>query len=340
MNIRVDLTTPIKDGTEVVFRSPVDCSQITGLIVYVTENGNTTSQEFALADAHGNNVGDIDHLFAENVVVKVILDVAHSMAFVQNADTNAYLEGRFADIIDKFCPTVTESGYLLQFSPFEGTSMVVACEVDNVVTICGKNLYDRATYQFVEKAGYVRIDSGVFYSNANYRVTDYIPVAHLEGKTINLSHIPGGTSPGMAFYRYLPIDDADVKVACIGGGKGNNIEVPSGASYMRFTVNAGDADADIQIELGSAFTGYERYTDKTVDDHLTEYPIETTALNGTNTVFCLREYYNTFVDSELEHRRVVASQNVTVTYKADPTALITKLMQTVFPKPTMTIEEE
>ena len=98
-NIRVDLNCPIKDGTEVVFRSPVDCSQVTGLIVYYPgENGNTTSKEFAFADAHGNNVGDIDHLFAENVAVKVILDDTTSMAFVQNADTNAYLEGRFADL--------------------------------------------------------------------------------------------------------------------------------------------------------------------------------------------------------------------------------------------------
>ena len=99
MNIRVDLNTSIKDGTEVVFRSPVDCSQVTGLKVYYPgEDGNTTSQEFAFADANGNNVGDIDHLFAENVAVKVILDVTASMAFVQNADTNAYLEGRFQDI--------------------------------------------------------------------------------------------------------------------------------------------------------------------------------------------------------------------------------------------------
>ena len=101
MNIRVDLNTPIKDGTEVVFRSPVDCSQITGLIVYYPENGNTVSTEFAFADAHGNNVGDIDHLFAENVVVKVILDVTTGMAFVQNADTNAYLESRFAEMARK-----------------------------------------------------------------------------------------------------------------------------------------------------------------------------------------------------------------------------------------------
>lgn len=97
MNIRVDLTTPIKDGAEVVFRSPVDCSQVTGLIVYHNEE----SKEFAFTDAHGNNVGDVDHLFAENVVVKVILDVAAGMAFVQNADTNAYLEQRFRDLEDQ-----------------------------------------------------------------------------------------------------------------------------------------------------------------------------------------------------------------------------------------------
>ena len=95
MNIRVDLNYPIQDGTEVVFRSPVDCSQVTGLKLYYPENGVTASKEFAFADAHGNNVGDIDHLFAENVAVKVILDVTTGMAFVQNADTNAYIESTF-----------------------------------------------------------------------------------------------------------------------------------------------------------------------------------------------------------------------------------------------------
>lgn len=101
MNIIVDLNYPIKDGTEVVFRSPVDCSQVKGLLVNYQDNGPCT-KEFALADAHGNNVGDINNLFAENVVVKVILDVKNSMAFVQNADTNAYLEGKFAYIMSHF----------------------------------------------------------------------------------------------------------------------------------------------------------------------------------------------------------------------------------------------
>ena len=102
-NIRVDVGSIIRDGTAVAFRSPVDCSQVTGLIVYYPDmDGNETATEFAFADAHGNNVGDIDHLFAENVVVKVILDVTSGMAFVQNADTNAYLEGRFNELDNVF----------------------------------------------------------------------------------------------------------------------------------------------------------------------------------------------------------------------------------------------
>lgn len=101
MNIRVDLNCPIANGTEVVFRSPVDCSKVTGLIVYYQNDENTASKEFIFADAHGNNVGDIVHLFAKDAVVKVILDITQGKAFVQNADTNAYLEETFAKKVDK-----------------------------------------------------------------------------------------------------------------------------------------------------------------------------------------------------------------------------------------------
>ena len=104
-NIRVDINETIKDGSEIVFRSPADCSAITGLIVYyVAEDGAAASKEFVLSDAHGHNVGDIDHLFAENVVVKVILDVTHGMAYVQNADTNAYIERTFIKSVNGVTP--------------------------------------------------------------------------------------------------------------------------------------------------------------------------------------------------------------------------------------------
>ena len=143
MNIRVDLNTPIKDGMDVVFRSPVDCSQITGLILYY----NGESKEFAFADAHGNDVGHIDNLFAENAVVKVILDLDTNMAFVQNADTNAYLEGRFAslpmEIIDKLCPSFSESGSVVTCEPVEGYPLTVTAEEGATqITRCGKNLFN------------------------------------------------------------------------------------------------------------------------------------------------------------------------------------------------------
>ena len=117
-NIRVDLDYMINDGSSVVFRSPCDCTEITGLIVYyIAADGKQTSKEFALADAHGENVGDIPHLFAENVVVKVILDVTSGMAFVQNADTNAYLEGRFAELEEQMQNTSGGSGIHIDTEP-------------------------------------------------------------------------------------------------------------------------------------------------------------------------------------------------------------------------------
>ena len=95
MNVRVDLSTPIYDGMEVVFKAPCDAAQVTGLNLYYPKDGVQESQQFAFADANANDVGDIDALFAAGAVVKVILDLETHMAFIQNADTNSYLEERF-----------------------------------------------------------------------------------------------------------------------------------------------------------------------------------------------------------------------------------------------------
>ena len=100
-NIKVTVDYTILNGQPLTFKSPADCSQITGLVVSYQEGGKNKSKTFQFADAHGNNVGDID-LFAANVLVKVILDVEASRAYVQNADTNAYLEGELAK---KYSPT-------------------------------------------------------------------------------------------------------------------------------------------------------------------------------------------------------------------------------------------
>lgn len=162
MNIRVDFNKPIQDGTEVIFRSPVDCSQVTGLIVYYTgEAGDTASMEFAFADAHGNNVGDIDHLFAENVVVKVILDVSTGMAFVQNADTNAYIERTFVKTVNNIAPDEAgnvNTGGLLVVTKQDGDYMSHTSEEINDHIIKGGTAILR-----VEKYG-VLVDLPVCYN--------------------------------------------------------------------------------------------------------------------------------------------------------------------------------
>lgn len=321
MNIRVDLTTPIKDGTEVVFRSPVDCSQITGLIVYVTENGNTTSQEFALADAHGNNVGDIDHLFAENVVVKVILDVAHSMAFVQNADTNAYLEGRFADIIDKLCPSFKKTGNVVQCEPVEGSLLTIrTIDEDTTAVVIGKNIYNKANYPMTKNI-MIRHVSGAEYTSTSFSATkDFIPIGYIYDEktplTISIKHAPndtvgGNTNAGLAFY--------DIEKRYISGTSKAQAVVPDGAVFMRFSIDSDFVD-EAQIEIGTSVTDYEAYRERTAEGPVAKIP----AFKGINNVYsrCNDESFA-----------------VTVEGKADPVVMIEKLMQAVFPA-TISISNE
>lgn len=103
MNIRIDLDHIPMDGETVSFKAPCNASEITGLIIYYkNESNNTVSQEFTLNDANGADIGSIDNIFAEGAIVKVILDTGLNNAFVQNPDTNDYLEKELAK---KYSPT-------------------------------------------------------------------------------------------------------------------------------------------------------------------------------------------------------------------------------------------
>lgn len=94
--IRIDLEATVINGQALTFKSPADCTDITGLIIYYPEGNTTTSKNFKFVDAHGVDVGSgTISLFAANALVKVVLDTDSGKAYVQNADTNAYLEGKF-----------------------------------------------------------------------------------------------------------------------------------------------------------------------------------------------------------------------------------------------------
>lgn len=98
-NIKATVDYPINDGVEVIFRSPLDYSNITGLTVcYPGMNGEMTSHNFTFVDAHCNDVTDMGELFKTGALVKVMVDLTNSYAFILNADTNGYIENKFSNI--------------------------------------------------------------------------------------------------------------------------------------------------------------------------------------------------------------------------------------------------
>jgi hypothetical protein len=65
------------------------------------------SKVFTFKDAHKNELTGIDNLFAAGAYVKVILDVNNASAYIQNADTNAYIERTFAKTVNGVTPDST-----------------------------------------------------------------------------------------------------------------------------------------------------------------------------------------------------------------------------------------
>lgn len=94
-NIKISVNHAIRDGFAFTFHTPCSCADVDGVVV---EHSNG-SDRFEFKDAHGNSLTDIGNLFAPGVLLKVILDVTNSSAYIQNADTNSYLENKFKSVM-------------------------------------------------------------------------------------------------------------------------------------------------------------------------------------------------------------------------------------------------
>lgn len=99
-NISVVLEKPISDGSKLKFRTPCESTLIEGLEVKTPAKDGigTVIKKFVFKDAHGAELCGFGNLFVGGVLIEVLLDVTHGVAFIQNADTNSYVEGVKSDI--------------------------------------------------------------------------------------------------------------------------------------------------------------------------------------------------------------------------------------------------
>lgn len=99
--VRVDVSNTISNGYELIFKAPCDYSEVDGLRVYYPEkSGKKVSSDFIFKDVFGNDLTDLDTLFTEGVYVKTILNVSESIAYIENAGTNKYLEEKLSKCVE------------------------------------------------------------------------------------------------------------------------------------------------------------------------------------------------------------------------------------------------
>lgn len=210
MNVRVNLNYPIYDGAEIVFKAPCDASEVTGLIVYYPGDAGVVSSEFAFADAHASDLGNIDALFKAGAVVKVIIDTDTNKAFVQNAVTNAYLEERFAGIGGGGGSTVIVT--LVGLGKASHTSLQIAELLKNGhnVLFCNGTYYSLdVARDSVARFSAVSDDGSVdLYEINNAGEVEYFFLELTGGGSVDLSN-------------YYTKEEVDQKVETGGNGGGN-----------------------------------------------------------------------------------------------------------------------
>ena len=96
--LKVTITEPLLDGMDIRFKAPCDCDAVESLTVAYHENNEATSKVFTFRDAHCNDLTGLGNLFAEGAYIKVLLDTTNDYAYIQNADTNKYIEDLIGDI--------------------------------------------------------------------------------------------------------------------------------------------------------------------------------------------------------------------------------------------------
>lgn len=88
--IKVTSKCELYDGMSITFNTPCDSTTVDG----VTVSCKGTTQSFTFRDTHGNPLENQSDLFSEGAYIKAVLDTTRGYAYLQNADTNGYLEAK------------------------------------------------------------------------------------------------------------------------------------------------------------------------------------------------------------------------------------------------------
>lgn len=124
--INLTLEHTIVSGETITFEAPCDCTAVDGIRVtypVVNEDGSLSeaTAEFCFRDAHCNDLAGLGNLFAEGAVVKAVLRTETGCAYIQNGDTNGYLEGRINTLAGKStisAVTLSASGWANSSAPY------------------------------------------------------------------------------------------------------------------------------------------------------------------------------------------------------------------------------
>lgn len=113
-SIEHSLNHPLRDGESIKFKANCSSSEATDLkIIYPTDDDGTLETEtFVFKDAHGNDLSRMADVFLAGAYVEVIIDTSEKAAFIQNGDTNGYLEAKMAGLEPvSSSVTLTASGW-------------------------------------------------------------------------------------------------------------------------------------------------------------------------------------------------------------------------------------
>lgn len=288
------------DSSGAVFESVTVISGFAEQYLVVVDNDyNTTiNNEVFRVDLIADETESTEKTWSsKKITSEITSEIKASASSVTIAYKNAIAEAEeagFKKAVEAFCPEFSKSARLVQCYPLTDYPYSVVLyttddeQLDGGLVVCGKNLYNKTAYP-LDIIGYPYSNTtatGTFAQSSSYKRTEFIPVSHLRGQTIVLSHCPNATNPGMCFYTRIPnVDDKeDCKAACCGNTNKASMQVPDNAVYMVFSVKSEDATANVQIELGDKSTEYEAYSEKQYSSDEGMYG-EVELREGCNTIY-------------------------------------------------------